>query len=102
MNEVIGTILEAEAEAAKILELAAAESKSAIAEGETTAEKIEKDAAAKLSRERDRVLAEAEKRAEAAYDKLLDEGRKKAAMLKKSCEGKTNAAAEEILGRVFG
>lgn len=102
MNEIVGSILNAEKEAERIVAEASEKGKAAVLNGETRAEEIRERAVSEFSEERKNTLAQAEARAEAVYGEMLENGKAAAAAFKAKCEGKIGSAAGEIVGRIFG
>lgn len=101
MNEVINSILEAEKKAAEIVAKASEESKTRIIKGEETAEREKETAVSAFLDERKRVLSQAESKAQAAYDEILNAGKASAEDLKKSCAERVEDAAKTVIGRIF-
>lgn len=102
MNEIINSILEAEQKASEIVAKAGEESKLIAIKGEENAEKERENAVSAFSEERKKALAEAEQKAEAAYCKILSDGKARAQALKNACSDKIEGAAETAIGRIFG
>ena len=102
MNEIVGSILNAEKEAERIVSEASEKGKAAVLNGETRAEEIRERAVSEFSEERKNTLAQAEARAEAVYGEMLENGKAAATAFKAKCEGKIESAAEESVGRIFG
>ena len=101
MNEVIGSILEAEAKAEEISRAAKAESRRLLEEGAAAAEAIRKDAERRLIAEREACFQAAERMAQARYEELLAAGKAKAEALRAEAEAKVGTAARSVFGKVF-
>lgn len=102
MNEVIGTILEAEAKAEEIVSEGERESRRAIEAGAAAAEQTKADAERLLLSEREKKLAEAEREAEERYRALNEEAKAEAECFGASCQDKIEAAAQSAVRKVFG
>ena len=102
MNEVIGTILEAEAKAEEIVRAGEEESRRILSAGNADAERILATAERVLLSERERTQAEAEAKAKAAYDTIVAAGGAQAEALLKGSEEKIAAAAHAVVHKVFG
>lgn len=102
MNEVIGTILEAEARAEEIVRAAEEDAGRILAEGERRAEQADADAERALLSAREETVAAAERTAGQKYAAILAEGKRTADALRASCSGKIPAAAQSAVQKVFG
>lgn len=102
MNEVISSILEAEAKAAEIVAAGADSARACLLSGEEKAEAIREQAIVEFKAERKQKIAAAEEKAESLYDKKISEGKAAGEALKADCKGKLGAAAEKIVGRLIG
>ncbi len=102
MNEVIGTILEAEARAEQIVQAAEGEAKRILAEGERAAERISDDAKRTLLSDREKAVAAAEHRGAERYRAITQEGKNRADALRASCAAKLPTAVKATVEKVFG
>lgn len=102
MNEVIGTILEAEARAEEIVRAAQEEAKNILAEGERAAEQVSAEANGSRLFSREQTLAAAQQSAEERYRAILAEGARRAEGFRAACAQKVPAAAQDVLQKVFG
>lgn len=102
MNEVIGTILEAEERAQAIVREGDAAAKQILEEGTKAAEGTIAAAERTLMSERETRLAAAEREAAARYGALYAEGRAVAEKLRAECQEKIGTAAEAAVRKVFG
>ena len=102
MNEVIETILEAEAKAEQILRAAEQDVRSILSQGESSAERIVVEAQARLLAEREDALARADGAAEARYDEICAEGKAQAQRLREAYDLKIQEATDKIVQKVLG
>lgn len=99
LNEIIGSILDAEREAEKIVQDALEEAKVMNANAVVEAEKIKNDTIQKVRDERRMVISTAEKEAEESYDEIISLGKKHAEKILR--ETKTAAVAQNIKEKVL-
>ena len=102
MNDVIDTILQAEARAEEIVRAGEQEAGRILAEGEAVADKIAADAQARLLSEQEERLAAAEEAAQPRYAQICNEGAARAEALRASCEDMLPQAADMVVRKVFG
>ena len=102
MNDVIGTILEAEARAEEIVRAGEQEAGRILAEGEAAAEQIAADAHTRLLAEQESRLAAADDAALSRYMQICAEGAARAETLRASCEDMLPQAADMVVRKVFG
>ena len=102
MNEVIGTILEAEKRAEEIVRAAEEKAKTILAEGEREAEQLNEDAKRSFLAYREETIAAAEQSADERYRAILEQGKGEADALRASCRPRTAKAAHDVVRKVFG
>ena len=102
MEEVISSILAAEAKADEIVKNAADDAKNIMIYSENTADEIREKAVVDFKEHRKAAIMDAEKQAESLYEKRIAEGEKQAKELVKSVENKKSAAAATILSKIVG
>lgn len=101
MNDVIGTILEAEAKAEEILRSGEQEARQILAEGEAAAERKAAETEALILSERQKRLAAADRAAEARYHAICAKGDARAEALRTACNDKIQPAAEAVMRKVL-
>ena len=102
MNEVIGTILEAEARAEEIVRAAEEDAGRILAEGERRAEQADAHAERAPPPGGEETAGAGERKAGQKYAAILAEGKRAADALRASCSEKIPAAAQSAVQKVFG
>lgn len=102
MEEIIGSILEAEKIADDIVKNAADNAKNILIYAENNADEIREKAITEFKSRRKEVLRFAEEQAEKLYAERVGEGRIKAEKTVLSAVAKKEAAAEKILKEIIG
>lgn len=101
MNEVIGTILEAEAKADEIVREGEREARRILSEGEAAAERAVSEAETRLAAHKRERLAAADTQAEARYQAILAEGEARAQRFTNACGDSVEAWARQLAEKVF-
>ncbi len=101
IENVIASILDAEKSAGEILAEGMKEYKKIIAEAESQVDKEKKELIASLKASQDEAFAKAEQKANANYEKTLEDGKVSAEKLKAESLAKTDKAVSYIIGKVI-
>ena len=102
MNEVIASILDAEKKADEIVKISVDKSKAVKQAADSDGEKIKNGAVAVFKLHRASAIKEAEKKAQAEYDKILAEGKKSAEKILTDSADKTDYFADKIVKSITG
>lgn len=102
MNETISSILAAEKVADEMIAAANEKAKQSVYDAEAEADKIRKAALEFCKEQKIANVKTIAKKAEEAYAATVKTGEAEAAELKKSVEGKIDAAAEKVVKGIIG
>ena len=102
MNEIIGSILEAEKNADEMVKLAEEKAKSGILEAENKAEEIKKRAISVFKIHSKAVLKKAEEEAETLFNEKIASGKEQAENLGRKASASFDSAAEIIIKEILG
>ena len=102
MNEIIGSILEAEKKADEMIKLAEEKARTGILEAGNKAEEIKKHAISVFKMHSKAIVKKAEEEAEKLFNDKIQAGKERAEKLVREASGEFDAAAEIIVREILG
>lgn len=102
IDQVIGSILEAEEKANSIIKEASETATATMLSAEEAAEQMKEETVTSFKLERKNALTKADEEAERRYQERLAVGKQEATVLKESARSRMEKVAENIVGRIVG